>query len=73
MTYGWVWVLWLALVIVSFAVLEGIALYRGNKSTLSECTWYLAKIWGPLPVLFGIVFGGLAVHFFWIAQGCDLK
>jgi hypothetical protein len=61
---GWSWVVWLGLFIALFAVNEGYAIAKG-KLTLSAGTWNVFKAWPPIAVLFGMVFGGLAVHFFW--------
>lgn len=59
-----VWTGWLLAFIASFAVFEGYAIKRG-KTTLSRYTWNAFQVWPPIAVLFGMFFGGLAVHFFW--------
>lgn len=59
-----VWTGWLLFVAISFGVLEGIALATG-ATTLSRFTWDLTLAWPLIPVLYGIVLGGLAVHFWW--------
>lgn len=64
----WVWAAWILVIVASFAALEGYALWSGHW-TLSRSTWVLAKEWPPLAVVYGIIFGGLAVHFFWVNQG----
>lgn len=61
---NWVWSGWLLALIVSFAVFEGYALKNG-RTTLSRYTWNAFVAWPPLAAVFGMVFGGLAVHFFW--------
>jgi hypothetical protein len=68
---GIVWLAWILAVIVSFAIFEAYALKTGKK-TLSECVWLLFKAWPPIAVVFGMVFGGLAVHFFWVGPGCAI-
>lgn len=65
-----VWTAWILSTIGSFAVLEGYAL-KHNEDTLSRWTWKGARAWPPLGVVYGIVFGGLAVHFFWTGGGLD--
>lgn len=61
---NWVWTSWLIALIVSFGCFEGYALAKG-KTTLSRYTWNIFKVWPPIAVVFGMLFGGLAVHFFW--------
>lgn len=60
----WAWTAWLGFFIASFAVLERYAIKRG-KTTLSRYTWNAFLRWPLIAVIFGMVFGGLAVHFFW--------
>lgn len=62
-----IWSAWLLLIVLSFGVLEGIALYQGEDDaiTLSRWTWDLTLAWPLFPVLYGGIFLGLAVHFFW--------
>ncbi len=66
---SFVWLAWFLLILVSFGFFEGWALTH-NKKTLSRVVWDTTKNWPPLPFIFGLVVGGLAVHFFWIAQDC---
>lgn len=66
---NFVWLLWFIAIVVTFALFEGYALTH-NKKTLSRVIWDLTKGWPPLPFIFGLVVGGLAVHFFWIGQDC---
>jgi len=61
---GTVWALWLAAFVGAFAILEGYAIKSG-RATLSLSTWRLFQKWPLIAVVFGMVFGGLAVHFFW--------
>lgn len=58
------WVAWLLSVGGSFAFLEGYALTH-REDTLSRFTWKTSKAWPPLGVIYGMLVGGLAVHFFW--------
>jgi hypothetical protein len=64
----WVWTLWLLAFVGSFAVLEGWAIVHQDL-TLSAWVWALSKAWPPFPAVFGLVIGGLIVHFFWTGQG----
>lgn len=59
-----VWLSWLLAGLVSFAAFETYAIKTG-KPTLSLSTWNLFQAWPLIAVVFGMVFGGLAVHFFW--------
>jgi hypothetical protein len=68
---GWIWPVWLTAVAGSFAVLEGRAIHAG-EDTLSRATWKTTKAWPPLAVVYGMLFGGLAVHFFWTNEGLDI-
>jgi hypothetical protein len=63
-----VWAGWLAAVAGSFVLLEGLAIAH-NEDTLSRATWKAAQAWPPLGVIYGVLFGGLAVHFFWTNEG----
>lgn len=68
---SWVWVAWLAVILLSFAILEGYAL-RSSKTTLSRFVWNTSRAWPPLPFFVGLIVGFLACHFWWIGPGCDL-
>ena len=59
MTRKWLWWAWPAFLLaflVGFAVLEGIAF---------EYLWTIGQKWPLSLVLWGMVVGGLSVHFFW--------
>ena len=58
------WLLWIAAIVLTFAGLEAYAILSG-KPTLSEVAAAAGAAWPPLLVVYGIVFGGLAVHFWW--------
>lgn len=58
-----IWPVWLLIVAVSFAALE--AWQYTSGITLSQWVWKATAIWPPLPALFGLLAGGLIVHFFW--------
>jgi len=61
------WTLWLIGLLAIFALGEGYALRQG-KLTLSRFVWQASQGpegWPPLLVIYGIVLGGLAVHFWW--------
>jgi hypothetical protein len=61
----WVWVAWLAAIVVSFIVLETIALRDENGLTLSQFTVNVTYAWLPAIFLMGMVVGILVAHFFW--------
>ena len=62
--WNWAWAIWLLAIAASFAALEGCALaYKGK--TLSTWTSEIAFGWPLLPFIYGSLFSGLAVHFFW--------
>ena len=58
------WTIWLLVIVASFALFEGLALYRGTP-TLSRYTWTVSKAWPPLPFVAGFLCGFLACHFWW--------
>ena len=58
---SWIWTAWLLTVIVSFAVFETWALKTGKLPSLSRFTYDAYKAWPPLAVVYGLLFGGLAV------------
>lgn len=64
----WIWGLWIVLIIVSFGIMEGIALNTGTP-TLSQTVWDVSKSFPLLPFLAGLLSGGLAVHFWWREGG----
>jgi hypothetical protein len=59
-----VWSAWLIIIVVSFAVLETWAIVHKGK-TLSRVVADAANGWPLLPFIYGSLFSGLAVHFFW--------
>lgn len=65
----WLWYVWplcLFAGIVIFAVFEAIALKHSEDGpTLSRFMWTIGQKWPLSLVLFGMTFGGLAVHFYW--------
>ena len=54
---------WLLAVIVLLGY-EAFALKTGRR-TLSRQMWIWTQAWPLMPFLWGLVTGGLAVHFFW--------
>jgi hypothetical protein len=62
-----IWVLWIVLVIASFALLERYGLDHpgGRFGTLSAFMHRLGAAWPLTLVIWGIVIGGLSVHFWW--------
>lgn len=61
------WGVWFLLAMVSFAIYETYAVFTRKAPTLSRTVWRLVKAYPISPFVFGVVVGGLAVHFFgWI-------
>lgn len=58
------WTIWLLGLLLVFAVGETWALRKG-KLTLSRWTWQASQQFPLILVFYGMIFGGLAVHFFW--------
>ena len=65
MTWHLIWAAWILFCIASFGILEGMALTRQGGVSLSQSMYDATQVWPLLPVLFGIVMGGLTVHFWW--------
>lgn len=60
------WVIWAVLTIAAFGWLEAHALNHSKREwTLSKFVAYLGAKWPLTIFFFGLVTGGLAVHFFW--------
>jgi len=59
-----IWTGWLLAILVSFGAIEGVAIAWGD-TTLSRYVWELSLAWPPILVIYGMVVGGLAVHFWW--------
>ena len=66
--YDWVWVAYLIVVLIGFAVAEGMAIYLGHD-TLSAFVWRVTAWWPPFGWLVGGVVGFLGCHFFWPHEG----
>lgn len=60
----WAWSIWLLVILVSFALMEGFAI-KTSRMTLSRYTWTASKAFPPLPFLIGFLVGFLACHFWW--------
>jgi len=61
-----VWIIWLFAIGASFSVLEALAFRHPTRlNTLSRFIWEVGQVWPLSLVLYGMLFGGLAVHFFW--------
>ena len=58
------WTLWLGAIVLSFAILETVAIRRG-RVTLSQYVYRLSRVWPLIMFVSGLVIGGAAVHFFW--------
>jgi hypothetical protein len=60
------WIIWLLAIAVSFAVLERYAFDHPNReNTLSRFIWQVGQAWPLSLVLFGLIAGSLATHFYW--------
>lgn len=63
--YGrWIWLAFGIFFIVGFAFFESSAL-NSDGLTLSRLIYNANQAWPLTSVIFGAIFGGLAVHFFW--------
>ena len=63
---SWMWIIWLLVIVISFTVLEAYALkYPQSQFTLSRFVWSIGQKWPLSLVLWGMLIGGLSVHFFW--------
>ena len=60
----WMWAGWLLVLVASFSLLEGYALYD-DTTTLSRFVWTITAAFPPLPYLCGFVAGFLCCHFWW--------
>lgn len=63
------WPLWLILILATFALAEGYALYTG-RSTLSRWVWNVNKDFPPFGWIMGVIVGFLACHFWWGGGVC---
>jgi uncharacterized integral membrane protein len=62
------WTLFLVAFVLVFGVFEARALRHPENSdrvTLSRYIWTLGQKWPLTLVLWGLIVGGLSVHFFW--------
>lgn len=62
-----IWTAWLAAIVVSFAALEYLA--WDNGITLSRYVSDAGQAFPLTIAMFGALFGGLAVHFYWHWRG----
>ena len=63
---NWMWTVWLVSIALSFSALEAYAFkYPQRQNTLSRFIWTVGQKWPLSLVLYGMLFGGLAVHFYW--------
>lgn len=60
----WYWACWLGAIVISFAVPEALALANGGE-TFSAFMWQTTLAWPIWEFLWGVLIGGLAVHFWW--------
>jgi hypothetical protein len=58
------WAAWLVCFVLTFAALEWYAI-ANQQPTLSRCAWELGQKWPLILVIYGMLWGGLAVHFWW--------
>jgi len=60
------WIVWLLVLIVSFAVLETYAFkHPDRENTLSRFMWSVGQKWPLSIALLGMLFGALLTHFYW--------
>ena len=70
---NWMWIVWLLVVAISFALIEGWAIKHPQRQwTLSRTIATWGARWPLSIALWGMLFGGLLVHFFW-HFGCDIN
>lgn len=60
----WKWAIWLLLIVGSFALMEGYALYH-DTPTLSRWVWTVSAAFPVFPFIAGLITGFLACHFWW--------
>lgn len=61
----WVWWAWIAAVVISGAVLEGLALADEQGLSLSQFYVNIKYGWPPIAAVVGIAIGILICHFNW--------
>lgn len=66
-----IWAYWFAACFLGFLALETRALWTG-RPTLSRTVWALGREYPLFTVLFGVIVGGLLVHFFAGPETCGL-
>jgi hypothetical protein len=62
--FALIWTGWILVIVITFGAIEGLALAWGD-TTLSRYVWEISLAWPLLPFCYGLVVGGLAVHFWW--------
>jgi hypothetical protein len=60
----WLWSAWLVLLIASFTEFVSYAVAT-HQPTLSHVAAEAGAKWPPLLVIYGMLWGGLTVHFWW--------
>lgn len=60
------WIVWILFMAGSFAVLEWYAFkHPKRENTLSRFMWQMGNKWRLIIYIYGVLTGGLAVHFWW--------
>lgn len=60
------WLIWIAVLVVGFTIGERYAFQHPTRqNTLSRFVWTVGQHWPLSLVLWGMLIGGLSVHFFW--------
>lgn len=59
------WACWLVGIALTFAVPEYLALSGHGGTTLSSFMWQTTLSWPLWEFIWGLLIGGLAVHFWW--------
>lgn len=61
-----IWVLWWLAIVASFTILEARAIrHPDRQNTLSRFMWEIGQKFPLSLVIWGLLIGGLSVHFFW--------
>ena len=66
MAHDWPWIVGVVIMLGWFAYYEAAAFAHPDRfNTLSRFVWTIGQKWPLSLVLWGMLIGGLSVHFFW--------
>ncbi len=65
--WAWIWTLWLLAIVVSFSLLEGLAIVEDGM-TLSRFVWKINNAFPVFGFICGLIVGFLACHFWYGGQ-----